>query len=191
MTTEQTSTAEKLKTKWDLKNNAELAFVFVIFLITAVSGFFLATKPILKSFGLQEILPEFAFYLSSAIATLPLLLVVVLFLNYNKKLKQRWLVKSNFQFFLIIVLFSITGSSSVRVARPILDFLGIHDTMAWYIYWPLRILIVFPAYQLLFMIFGTILGQWEFAWRFEKKMLGGFGRLFGIKPNKKDQRSEI
>lgn len=184
MTTEQTSLADKLKAKWDLKNNTELAFVFLVFLITAVFGFLLAAKPILKSFGLQEILPEFVFVLLSAVATIPLLLVVVLFLNYNKKLKQRWMLKSNLQFFIIIVLFSITGSTSVRVARPILDFLGIYNTMAWYVYWPLRVLIVFPAYQLLFMIFGTLLGQWEFAWRFEKKMLGGFGRLFGIKPKK-------
>jgi hypothetical protein len=189
MTTEQTSIADQLKAKWDLKNNIELAFVFLVFLVTAVSGFFLLTKPVLKSFGLQEILPEFVFLLLSALATIPLLLVVLLFLNYNKKLKERWLLKSNLQFFIIIVLFSITGSTSVRVARPILDLLGIHDTMAWYVYWPLRILIVFPAYQLLFMLFGTLLGQWEFAWRFEKKMLGGFGRLFGIKP--KREESEI
>lgn len=187
MTTEQTSIADKLKSKWDLKNNIELAFVFVVFLATGISSFFLATKPILKSFGLQDILPEPLFLLLSAIATIPILLIVVLFLNYNRKLKERWLLKSNWQFFLIIVLFSITGSTSVRLARPILDFLNIHNTMAWYIYWPLRILIVFPAYQLLFMIFGTLLGQWEFAWRFEKKMMGGFGRLFGIKPKKEEQ----
>ncbi len=185
MTTKQKSTADKLKAKWDLKNNTELAFVFFILLATAVFGLIFLTRPILKSFGLQEILPEFVFLLLNLIATIPLLLVVVLFLNYNKKLKERWMLKSNFQFFLVIILFSITGSTSVRVARPILDFLGIHNSMAWYIYWPLRILVVFPAYQLLFMVFGTLLGQWEFAWRFEKKMLGGFGRLFGVKPKKK------
>ena len=185
MTTEQPTTADRLKAKWDLKNNAEIAFVFLIFLITVVSGFFLLSKPILKSFGLQDMLPEFAFLLLSALAAIPLVFVVIFFLNYNKKLKERWMLNSNFQFFIIIVLFSITGSSAVRLAQPILNFLGIHNTMAWYIYWPLRILIVFPAYQLLFMIFGTLLGQWEFAWRFEKKMLGGFGRLFGIKPEKK------
>jgi len=192
MTNEQKNTwAEKLKTKWDLKNNAELAFVFVLFLATAVFCFFFLSKPILKSFGLQEVVPAALLYLLSAIATIPALLVVLLFLNYNKKLKQKWLLTSNLQFFIVIVLFSITGSSSVRVAQPILDFLGIHqDAMAWYIYWPLRIIIVFPAYQLLFMIFGTLLGQWEFAWRFEKKMLGGFGRLFGIKPKKEKLKTE-
>lgn len=184
MTIDQSSFADKLKAKWDLKNNTELAFVFVVFTITAVIGFLLVTKPILKSFSLQETLPEFVFLLLSALATIPLLLVVILFLNYNKKLKARWLLHSNLQFFLVIVLFSITGSMSLRLARPILDFLGIHQGMAWYVYWPLRILIVFPCYQLLFMVFGTLLGQWKFAWRFEKKMLGGFGRLFGIKPQK-------
>ncbi|MDF2457112.1 MAG: diacylglyceryl transferase [Cytophagaceae bacterium] len=188
MTNKQEITwTEKLKAKWDLKNNTELYFVFFLYLATAVFCFFFLSKPILKSFGLQEILPAVLFYLLSAIATIPALLVVLLFLNYNKKLKEKWLLKSNLQFFIVIVLFSITGSSSVRVALPILNFLGIHqDTLAWYIYWPLRIIIVFPAYQLLFMIFGTLLGQWEFAWRFEKKMLSGFGRLFGIK-NKKTE----
>jgi hypothetical protein len=142
-------------------------------------------KHILKSFGWQELMGNSLFYILSAIATIPFLLVALLFLNYNKKLKAKWLLTSNLQFLIVIILFSITGSSSIRVARPILDFMGISsETMAWYIYWPLRILIVFPAYQILFMIFGTILGQWEFAWRFEKKMLGGFGRLFGIKPQK-------
>jgi hypothetical protein len=113
-----------------------------------------------------------------------------LFLNYNKKLKTKWQLKSNFQFFIIIILYSITGSSSIRIARPLLNYMHISsETMSWYLYWPLRILIVFPTYQILFMIFGTLLGQWEFAWRFEKKILNGFGRLFGIKPNK-DQKSE-
>jgi manganese efflux pump family protein len=104
--------------------------------------------------------------------------------NWVEKLKTRWQLKSNFQLFLVIVLFSITGSMSIKVARPILEFLGITQDMPPYFYWPLRILIVFPAYQMLFMIFGTMLGQWEFAWRFEKKMLSGLGRLVGIKPKK-------
>ncbi len=193
MTNEQpVGQMENLKIKWDLKNNAELAFVFFLFIATALFCFYFLTRPILNSFGLKEIVGTSIFYILSAIFTIPFLLVVLLFLNYNKKLKARWLLTSNLQFFIVIILFSITGSSSIRVARPILDFLGINsDTMSWYVYWPLRILIVFPAYQILFMIFGTILGQWEFAWRFEKKMLGGFGRLFGMKPQKRDQKSEI
>lgn len=187
MTNEQpVGQLENLKVKWDLKNNAELAFVFFLFAATAIFCFYFLAKPILNSFGLKEIVGAPLFFILAAIATIPFLLIVLLFLNYNKKLKARWLLTSNLQFFIVIILFSITGSSSIRVARPILDFLGINsDTMSWYVYWPLRILIVFPAYQILFMIFGTILGQWEFAWRFEKKMLGGFGRLFGIKPDKK------
>ncbi|MDB5274040.1 MAG: hypothetical protein JWO58_2407 [Chitinophagaceae bacterium] len=105
--------------------------------------------------------------------------------NWVEKLKDRWGLHSNWQLVIVFILFSITGSSAVKLARPILDFLHIStDTLPAYFYWPLRIMIIFPIYQLLFMLFGFILGQWEFAWRFEKKMLGGFGRLFGIKPKK-------
>jgi len=104
--------------------------------------------------------------------------------NWVEKLKNRWQIKSNFQFVVILILFSITGSMSIKVARPILEFLHITDDMPGYFYWPLRILVVFPAYQILFMIFGTLLGQWKFAWWFEKKMLSGLGRLVGIKPSK-------
>lgn len=104
--------------------------------------------------------------------------------SWVEKLKVRWGLQTNWQLFIVFVLFSITGSASVKVARPILDFVGIDNTVPGYFYWPLRILIVFPAYQLLFMLFGFLLGQWEFAWRFEKKMLGGLGRLIGIKPQK-------
>lgn len=110
--------------------------------------------------------------------------------NWVEKLKDRWQLHSNFQLFLVLVLFSITGSASIKVARPILDFLGISDSMPPYFYWPLRFLIVFPAYQILFMIFGTLLGQWKFAWRFEKKMLSGLGRLVGIKSETREQRAE-
>lgn len=177
--------SEKLKSKWDLKNNAELVLVFLIYIATYVFCFFYLSKPILKSFGLETKVNPIVFLICSALATVPYLLVVLFFLNYNKKLKEKWLLKSNLQFFLVMILFSITGSSSMRLARPILDFLGLHsETVAWYIYWPLRLLIVFPAYQLLFLVFGFLLGQWDFAFRFVKKMMGGFGRLFGIKPEK-------
>ena len=107
--------------------------------------------------------------------------------NWVEKLKTRWQLTSNLQLVIVIILFSITGSTAIKIARPILEFLGITKAMPAYFYWPLRILIVFPVYQILFMIFGTLLGQWKFAWRFEKKMLGGLGRLVGIKPSSKEQ----
>ncbi len=92
-----------------------------------------------------------------------------------EKLKVKWGIESNFQMTIIFIVFAITGSTSVKVARPILEFIGINDAMSWFVYWPLRILIVLPVYQLLLICFGTLFGQFKFFWAFEKKMFGRFG----------------
>ena len=41
------------------------------------------------------------------------------------KLKQRWKISNNFQLVVIIIVFSITGSSAVYLAKPVLEWLGI------------------------------------------------------------------
>lgn len=90
------------------------------------------------------------------------------------KLKEKWGIDSNWHILVICFVFAITGSSSVKVARPILDFLGVHDTLNPWIYWPLRIIAIFPVYQVLLIIFGTLCGQFKFFWAMEKKMFGRF-----------------
>ncbi|MEL0308655.1 MAG: DUF6787 family protein, partial [Flavobacteriaceae bacterium] len=44
-------------------------------------------------------------------------------------------------------------------------------------YWPLRIILIFPLYQVLLVLFGWIFGQFKFFWAFEKKMLKRLGIL--------------
>ena len=98
-----------------------------------------------------------------------------------QKLKERWGVTSNFQIVIIFVVFAITGSSAVKLAEPFTAFLGItSETTPWWVYWPARIILVFPLYQVLLVFFGFIFGQFEFFWKFEKKMLTrmGLGFLF-------------
>ncbi len=92
-----------------------------------------------------------------------------------EKLKERWQLKNNWSVVVVIILFAITGSTAVRVAKPLLELIGVTDEMNPWLYWPIRILVVFPIYQLLFLGFGFLLGQWKFAWMFEKKMLSRFG----------------
>ncbi len=91
-----------------------------------------------------------------------------------QKLKTRWQIESNLQLILILVTFSVTGSLSVMVRRPIFEYLGIDaDTSLW-VKIPMSILIITPAYQILLIIVGSILGQFKFFWAFEKKMLSRF-----------------
>lgn len=98
-----------------------------------------------------------------------------------RKLKERWGIESNWQFFVILLVFAITGSSAAKLAIPICELFGItQETSHWSIYWTARILLVFPIYQVLLVSFGWVFGQFQFFWAFEKKMLNriGLGKIF-------------
>tara|TARA_B100000401_G_scaffold177815_1_gene119465 strand:+ start:411 stop:722 length:312 start_codon:yes stop_codon:yes gene_type:complete len=90
-------------------------------------------------------------------------------------LKTKWKIESNFQFLIIMLVFSITGSLTLYIVDPLLLFLNISDdNFSNFQYWFLRIFIVFPTYQVLLIIIGSIFGQFSFFWNFEKKMLSRF-----------------
>lgn len=96
------------------------------------------------------------------------------------KLKQRWGIESNLQIILILVVFAITGSTSAKLAGPLCEYLGIYqESSPWYLYWFLRLTLIFPIYQVLLVLFGWLFGQFTFFWQFEKKMLSriGFARF--------------
>ena len=100
-----------------------------------------------------------------------------------EKLKQRWGISSNWQILIIFFVFSITGSSSLFIAKPIIKALGItKENLHITIYWILYILIGFIFYQVMLVVFGWLFGQYKFFWNFEKKMLSriGFKRFFKV-----------
>jgi len=98
------------------------------------------------------------------------------------KLKQRWGLTSNFQVLLIIIVFSINGSFAAWVAKPVTEFIGLsHGTVSPWVYWPIRILLVFFIYQTTLPIVGFFFGQFNFFWNFTKKMLSRMGFKFLFK----------
>ena len=89
-----------------------------------------------------------------------------------KRLKEKWGITSNFQLLIIFFVFSVTGSLALWAAKPLLSVLGVKkDLLSPWIFWPVRILIIFPTYQILIVIIGALFGQFKFFWAFEKKML--------------------
>jgi manganese efflux pump family protein len=92
----------------------------------------------------------------------------------GEKIKLRWEIQSYWQMAVIFIVFSITGSSAVKLAAPVLETVGINDDMSAWLYWPLRIIIIFPVYQLLLIFFGWLFGQFDFFWKIEKKMIARF-----------------
>lgn len=95
------------------------------------------------------------------------------------KLKQRWNITSNYQLFIILLVFAITGSTSALIAKPILAFIGItKESVSLWLYFPLYIIIILPIYKVLLFLIGTLFGQREFFWNFIKKMLDRMGLGF-------------
>ena len=96
------------------------------------------------------------------------------------KLKEKWGIKSSFQLILILMVFTINGSLSVFLAKPVMGFINIHiESTHPLIFWPIRMVLIFVIYQITLVIVGTLFGQKEFFWNMEKKMLKrlGLGRI--------------
>ena len=89
-----------------------------------------------------------------------------------KKLKERWNVTSNWQLTKIFIVFAITCYSSLLLAISFLNMIGIPETFQpHWLYRVLRILLIFPIYQVLLVFIGFVFGEFYFFWQFEKKML--------------------
>jgi hypothetical protein len=87
------------------------------------------------------------------------------------RLKAKWEIESNTQLIIIFIVFAVTGSTASKIAAPVVHFFGIYSETYPILYWPLRIILIFPLYQVLLILFGWIFGQFKFFWTFEKKML--------------------
>lgn len=94
-----------------------------------------------------------------------------------ERLKVKWGIESNFQIIIILIVFAITGSLALKVAGPVLEYFNVtQENFSSFWYWTLRIILILPIYQVLLMIVGTLLGQFKFFWKFQKKTIGRFTR---------------
>ena len=93
-----------------------------------------------------------------------------------KKIQRKWGVHSNIQFLIIMIVFAITGSLALYLSKPILEVLNINpNTLSKSLYYPLRLAVIFPVYQFVLIIVGTLFGQFKFFWNLEKKMMNRLG----------------
>ena len=88
---------------------------------------------------------------------------------YLERLKIKWAIQSDVQLALIILVFAITGSGSVKLSQPLLDYCGISSIPDAWIRIPLRILMIFPVYQVLLLLVGSLFGQFRFFLNLQKR----------------------
>ena len=71
-----------------------------------------------------------------------------------KKLMLKYNVNIT-QLIVMFIVFGVTGSVSAKFSGPISNYFNLDDLNVFF-YWPLRILILFPIYQILLIWFGFI-----------------------------------
>jgi hypothetical protein len=96
------------------------------------------------------------------------------------RMKSRWGV-GPLGVVAILLVFSLTGSSVVLLRRPIMGFLLPADAATW-LQVVLYLLVIFPLYQVLLLVYGALFGQFRFFWKKEKQLLLLFRRLLGRRP---------
>ena len=101
-------------------------------------------------------------------------------------LKERWGITSNLQFTIIFIVFAITGSASAMLSKAVCTWVGIMKEDFGFWYTPVRLLLIFPLYQVLLVSIGFLFGQFKFFWAFEKRMLRGM-KLGFLLPKEKDE----
>ena len=79
-----------------------------------------------------------------------------------QKLKQRWGIESNLQLLIIFIVFAITGSASAWLSKPFCIWLGIIKADMGFWFTPIRLIMIFPIYQVLLVCIGFLFGQFNF-----------------------------
>lgn len=102
-----------------------------------------------------------------------------------EKLKRKWNIESNFDFCMIMLTFSLAGMTIPFFRKPIFHLLGINDHTHLWVKIVAYIPLIPPIYQLNLLFFGFILGQFDFFWEKEKRLVKYLrGLITGVRAQK-------
>jgi formyltetrahydrofolate-dependent phosphoribosylglycinamide formyltransferase len=109
-----------------------------------------------------------------------------------KRLQDKWGVSTR-QFWIIFIIFGLTGTTTAALTRYITSWLGMDENSFWVWKVLLRVGMLVFGYQAILLTYGFLLGQWAFFWKYEKKLLIKLGvrslesGVGSITPNSKPQ----
>ncbi|PTX62985.1 hypothetical protein C8N46_102386 [Kordia periserrulae] len=164
------------KERWEIQHNWQLIFPFLGILSLLYTAY-LFSKNIIRSF-IDRHEQQLLYYALLAVSIVIFYIIMLRFFSWCfKKLAGKWKTDYRWEMIAIFLVFAITGTSAMRIAKPLLYWFGFNRAifadgfLGSFLYWTARIVIILPIYQLLLIFFGTIFGQFTFFWEFEKKML--------------------
>ncbi len=101
--------------------------------------------------------------------------------SFLERLKVKWGLKSLFQVVMIIIVFSITGMTVVIVRPIVFSWFHYDENTSIWLKTITYLLLIFPMYQTLILVYGALLGQFSFFWEKEKKLFRLIARSFRFK----------
>jgi len=87
------------------------------------------------------------------------------------RLKQKWGITSTGQVIAILLTFSLAGLSVTQIRPIVWTLFGYTQETSRWITVPTYLVMIFPTYQVLLLLFGTLLGQFRFFWAKEKALV--------------------
>ena len=134
------------KERWEIKNNWQLIFPF-LGIIALLYTAYLFSKNIIRAFiDRQEY--KILYYALVAVAVAVFFYIMLrFFLWCFKKLEGKWVTNYRWEMIAIFIAFALTGTSSVRIAKPLLELIGFTRTVfpdgffGGFLYWIIRIIL--------------------------------------------------
>ena len=100
-------------------------------------------------------------------------------IKFFEVLLNRFEAKSFKHLIIIFTVFSISGCLTVYLSYPIIDFMKyfyqFENSMLQII---IRIIVIFPVYQIVLLFVGTVFGEFKYFLKFEKRF---FNKIFSKK----------
>jgi len=164
---------QKIKQRWEIQKNWQMLFPILGALLVLLTSYTIS-RSLLHAFGLNNTI--FEWFFTIGITLLLHVILIKFFLWCFKKVENKWKVDYKWEMIAIFIVFAITGSLSGKLAGPLVHWIGLDsENVHSVVYWTLRILLIFPIYQILLVGIGWLFGQYQFFWNFEKKMLKRMG----------------
>ena len=98
-----------------------------------------------------------------------------------KHLQEKWGVSTR-QFWIIFIIFGLTGTTTALLTRHITAWMGMDASTHWAWKILLQVSILLFGYQFILLSYAALLGQWAFFWKYEKKLF----RKLGMMRNERD-----
>lgn len=99
-----------------------------------------------------------------------------------KHLQEKWGVSTR-QFWIIFIIFGLTGTTTALLTRYITAWMGMDASTYWVWKILLQVSILLFGYQCILLTYAALLGQWAFFWKYEKKLCRKLGILRGERRN--------